>query len=142
MTRRCGLPVSALEAARQAEALERDRANALEVRKLLQSYAATSEVLDDLLAQFVGVSNQRKALLDHIHELGFNMPSTEMDHSTGERAIKSALQLTPYRRAFESLRPAERKGFTADTAARVANVEQNRIIPLLGEQQISEPEAA
>lgn len=127
-----------LDGARQTEAKGADRANALELRKVLAEFAEHGRKMDEALAVLVAASAAFTETLNKIHALGSDFPTHAQAHVNASMALSTALMLTPWRREFRHLAPREKRTFGEVTAAWAQPIE-NGIRLRLGE---SEEEAA
>jgi hypothetical protein len=106
-----------LAAARQAEAIAADKANALEVRTVIEELAEHGQVLDDALADVVTAGANLRACLNRLHNLGVGHPSHEVLATLGNLAIRTAMQKSIWSRYYEAIAPKDRKSFAAVVAS-------------------------
>jgi hypothetical protein len=104
-------------AARAAEAIAADKADAREVAKVLDQLAEHAGVVDDCLADLVTAGESLRASLNALHELGVHHPTHEMLATFGHLAILTGLNRSIWRRGFETLAPGQRKTFGDVVAA-------------------------
>ena len=106
-----------LEKARQHEAREADRKNALEARKVVEELVEHGQTLDDALHDMVEAGHHLKTCFDRLGQLGISSPRYEQLATFGNLAILSALGRSTWKRYHETLAPNQRKSFVDVVAA-------------------------
>jgi hypothetical protein len=130
-----------LQQAHEAEAHERDRAQALQLREQLAAFVAAGKTLDGALEVLIIASQDMRKALTQMNRLGCSHPSHLQLDSLGALALRAALTQTGWSRYFEITAPRERKTFTGLVAAWSAQVERH-IASRLDEQTDEPVEAA
>jgi hypothetical protein len=102
-----------LQKARDDVARERDRVQALELRKEIEALGGCGLALDKALALVVEASHELTAVLGRIHRLGASYPTDAQLMTLGHVALVTALGGTPWSNKFEHLAPGQRKTFAA-----------------------------
>jgi hypothetical protein len=127
----------ATERVKQAQAIEAqaaDRAQALQLRKVLKDMRDTGEACDVALALLVEAGNRLSTSLDAIHAAGFSHPHHQQLLSMAERATVTKLGELPWKRAFPVLPPGQRTSF-ARFISEWEHMLQNAIAAKLGEKE-------
>jgi len=102
-----------LDLARQREALETDRANARELKVVLDQFVQTATQLDAALAEVAALGHNLHQIQARMRELGSPVPNSAQLDSLGFRCLLTACAATPWHRHFQVLAPHERRSFTA-----------------------------
>jgi hypothetical protein len=105
-----------VEVAKAAEAAADQRRVALEIQRLAKELREAGKLADEGLAMFLDATNAMHHIVTRFSALGLGNPSAVQFVSLGERAIRTVLMETVFRRAFEHLGRAERKSFASFTA--------------------------
>jgi hypothetical protein len=114
-----------LEAARQAEALEEDRANARELRKVLGELEGHGRKVDEALAALVASSRDFDETLNRMHRLGNEYPSDGQVFTNAVNVIWTALMQIPWHREFHVLAPHQKRSFAEMFNGRTGNAAHN-----------------
>jgi hypothetical protein len=130
-----------LDLARQREALETDRANARELKVVLDQFVQTATQLDAALAEVAAVGHNLHAIQARMRELGAPVPNSAQLDSLGYRCLLTACASTPWFRHFETLAPHERRSFSALIDIWRATNDKH-LASHLGDEQSSKTEAA
>ena len=125
-----------LAAARHAEAIEADKANARQIKQVVADLQEHGAVLDNSLADLVTAAANLKECFDRLARLGVSSPRHEQLAVMGNLSILTALGQTPWRRYFQTLAPRERKNFAAVMAAWCENLTRD------ADQRLGEVEPA
>jgi hypothetical protein len=102
--------------AKADEAAADQRRVAMEIQRLAKELREAGKLADEGLAMFLDATNAMHHAVSRFSSLGLNNPSSVQFVSLGERAVRTVLMETVFRRAFEHLGPAERKSFASFTA--------------------------
>ena len=105
-----------LAEAQDAERKADERRVALEIRRLAKELREAGKLADEGLAMFLDATNAMHHIVSRFSSLGLGNPSAVQFVSLGERAVRTVLMETVFRRAFEHLGPADRKNFASFTA--------------------------
>src|SRR5262249_9845936 len=90
-----------LRQAQEAEARAEERRIALEIRKLAKELKEAGRIADEGLAMFADATNAMHHIVCRLNALGLGNPSALQFVSLGERAVRTVLMETAFRRAFE-----------------------------------------
>ena len=129
-----------LEAAHQAVEVEAVKANALEVRKLLASFAEAARDADAVLRDFNDSVEEMRRALTAIHARGVGFPTQMQLMALGKFCLLTHLNRSPWAREFEVIAPSARREF-APLVAQWCEMIERQIAPLLGEPEQSKDEA-
>jgi chromosome segregation ATPase len=130
-----------LQQARQHAARERERVNALALKKELATFCEMGVELDAALSDVVASAAEMRAALDRMHALGAG-PTDMQFMVMGALATHTSLMQLPFRDVARHLAPNERKGF-AGLIAEWQRMVERVIAERLGEgAETKEPEAA
>lgn len=102
-----------LDAAHRDAALEADRVAAHQLNKELETFEQTAKSLDVHLEKVVIYATILEQTLIAMNSLGAPAPSRAQLDALGTRALLTALQKTPFSRAFSPIPPNERRTFGA-----------------------------
>jgi chromosome segregation ATPase len=102
-----------LAGARDHEAKAADRANARELKVVLDQFVQTARQLDEALADVATLGRNLHQIQERMRELGSPVPNGAQLDSLGYRWLLTACASTPWRRHFETLAPHERRSFSA-----------------------------
>jgi hypothetical protein len=102
--------------AQAEEAKANEKRVALEIQRLTKELREAGKLADEGLAMFLDATNAMHHVVSRFSSLGLGNPSAVQFVSLGERAVRTVLMETVFRRAFEHLGPAERKSFGSFTA--------------------------
>jgi hypothetical protein len=126
-----------LEAARQAAEAEAAKANAVEVRKLLESFIEAARDADAVLRDFNTSVEEMRRALTAIHARGCGSPTHQQLQVLGKFALLTHIGRTPWAREFEVIPPSARREFEPLVHTWTEMIENNYIKPLLGEPEQS-----
>lgn len=105
---------SILGNAKVNEAQSADRAKALALRDKLAKFQELGAILDDCFADFKSAALEIKTVLDDIHQLGCDAPTSQLFKVNADLAFKTAVQGTPFwSQDFPALAPSQRKTFAS-----------------------------
>jgi hypothetical protein len=113
-----------LEQAREAQARQHDREQALLLRAALATFIEAGKGCDAALELFVSASQDMRNALTTMNRLGASHPSHNQLDSLGAIALRTALTDSSWSRYFERVSVVERKSFTSLVAAWAAQVER------------------
>src|SRR6516225_9288618 len=102
--------------AQAEEAKAEQRRVAMEIQRLTKELREAGKLADEGLAMFLDATNAMHHIVSRFSSLGLGNPSAVQFVSLGERAVRTVLMETVFRRAFEYLGPADRKSFASFTA--------------------------
>ena len=114
-----------LQQAQNAEAKAEQRRVALEIRKLAKELKEAGRIADEGLAMFADATSAMHHIVCQLSTFGLSNPSALQFVSLGERAVRTVLMETAFRRAFEHLRPAERQSFASFAAEWAASLDKS-----------------
>jgi hypothetical protein len=129
-----------LEVASAAEAIEADKANAEQLRTALNEFVETGTEIDLAFQDLAAHAAELQKILDRIHSLGCQSPSSEQMRVFGEICARTALMQTPWKRCVEIVAPPNRKTFKALIDGWAAQIENN-VNARLGETKPEEQAA-
>src|SRR5262249_54840606 len=106
------------------EAAAGQRQAALEIKRLAKELREAGKIADEGLAMFLDATNTMHHVVTRFSTLGLGNPSTIQFVSLGQRAVRTVLIDTAFKRAFEVLRPSERQSFASFTAQWAASLDK------------------
>jgi hypothetical protein len=131
-----------LEEARQHAAREADKANARQVRKVIDELVEHGAVVDDALHDLVEAGSNLKECFDRLSRLGVTSPRYEQLATLGNICVVSALGRSIWKRYHRTLAPGQRMTFADLTKTWAVTVERD-VRARLGEaEQTKTTEAA
>jgi hypothetical protein len=133
-----------LATAKAVAARAQERRDALVLRKAVKRFSDAGHRLDAVLADLSSTAQVLGAALDAVHAAGSPSPSHQQLMSLGERALRTALMATPWRRAFDSVPPGERRSVADLVDVWSGNIERGiaHRLAVLDEQPRQTTEAA
>jgi hypothetical protein len=102
--------------AKADEAAADQRRVALEIQRLAKELREAGKLADEGLAMFLDATNVMQHIVSRFSTLGLGNPSAIQFVSLGERATRTVLMETAFKRAFEVLPPGQRQSFASFTA--------------------------
>jgi hypothetical protein len=130
--------------ARQAEAAEQDKTDALALRKVVTEIDAAMKYADKHMALAITALNAVNVALGELHKAGSAFPTDMQFAANAERALKTALMQLPrhwWRDFGEHLAPSERRTFSSFWGKMQESLEAG-IKQRLGEAERTDVEAA
>jgi hypothetical protein len=101
----------------KADAVAADqRRVALEIQRLTKELREAGKLADEGLAMFLDATNAMHHIVSRFSTFGLGNPSAIQFVSLGERATRTVLMETAFKRAFEVLPPGQRQSFGSFTA--------------------------
>jgi chromosome segregation ATPase len=116
------LDAAVAEAKRRVAEAKADEAKAeqhrvaLEIQRLKKELREAGKLADEGLAMFLDATNVMQHIVSRFSTLGLGNPSAIQFVSLGERATRTVLMETAFKRAFEVLPPGQRQSFASFTA--------------------------
>jgi hypothetical protein len=107
-----------------------DMVNAVKLRAVVKQFVQTGNELHETLTDLAEIGAELTRLLDQMHALGCMRPSREQLDSLGGRAMRTAMQATPWRRYFETVAPSERYSFATLITGWAASIERDIAVRL------------
>jgi hypothetical protein len=120
-----------LAVARRAAEVEAAKANAVEVRKLLASFAEAAADADAVLQDFNASVEEMRRALNAIHARGVMFPSDMQLLALGKYCLLTHLNRSPFAREFEVIPPSARREFAPLVSQWCEMIEKNHVAPLL-----------
>jgi len=120
-----------LAAAKANESRAAEKRAAIELRGFAKQLREAGKKCDAGLLQLAEGADEMKHAVAEINARGLGNPSAQQLQSLGERAIRTALMDMPWARAFEHIRPTERRNFMSFVSQWAASLERevaNRLI--------------
>jgi len=102
--------------AQAEEAKAEQRRVAMEIQRLTKELREAGKLADEGLAMFLDATNAMHHIVSRFSTFGLGNPSAIQFVSLGERATRTVLMETAFKRAFEVLPPGQRQSFASFTA--------------------------
>jgi hypothetical protein len=119
--------------ARREEALVADRAQAQQLRDVVEQFVLHGHALDKALVELARHGQALRDCLNEIHGLGCPFPSHAQLDALGALAMKAGLMGTTFKHAFEHLQPKDRHSFPDLVNGWAKRIEDTAITPRLKE---------
>jgi hypothetical protein len=123
-----------LEAAKQHEARQADRAKAGELRAALKKFVEYGSGVDAALDVLIESCDGLERTLVEIHRAGSQFPTDAQLLSLGSRVLIAALSKTTFRREFSAMPPLERNRRMTQIVQQWADTVERGIRERLGDQ--------